>query len=472
MTRSTLKPWIAATVIALGAMTAPAVRATSEDERPGEIGILTGVGFGDQDLVGTDNKDHANAMVGGRFAWHFTDIVAGYFEMTWVSYKGDPALFGNVGEYSYLVGPEWYVNHKDPWQFFINLGVGGVQYQTRFGGDDGRGELALGLGVRRGWQHGALRMELRTDHTVTSAEGLGGGDFTTLKGIAGWTWGVGARPKDTDGDGVFDKKDKCPDTPHGAIVDKVGCPIDSDGDGVWDGIDQCPDTPKGWPVDAKGCPLDSDGDGVVDGKDKCPNTPKGCTVNADGCPADADGDGVCDGVDKCPNTPKGCRVDASGCPIDSDGDGVCDGIDQCPGTPSGVKVDAKGCPPPPPPPPAPAFIPEPKKELVLDKVYFETDSAKLKPESATTLDKVAESLIANPDIKIQVAGHTDNTGSAKHNLKLSDQRAAAVMNYLISKGVNPANLSEHGYGMTEPVADNKTPEGRAQNRRVGLRREN
>src|SRR6185436_19471903 len=264
---------------------------------------------------------------GGRFAWHFTDIVAGYFEMTWVAYKGDPSLYGNVGEYSYLVGPEWYVNHKDPWQFFINLGVGGVQYQSDFGGNDGRGELALGLGVRRGWQHGALRMEVRTDRTVTSANGLGENDFTTLKGIVGWTWGIGSRPKDSDEDGVFDKKDKCPDTPHGAVVDKVGCPIDSDGDGVWDGIDQCPDTAKGWPVDAKGCPLDSDGDGVVDGLDKCPNTPKGCTVNAEGCQADADGDGVCDGVDKCPDTPKGCRVDARGCPIDSDGDGVCDGID-------------------------------------------------------------------------------------------------------------------------------------------------
>jgi outer membrane protein OmpA-like peptidoglycan-associated protein len=107
---------------------------------------------------------------------------------------------------------------------------------------------------------------------------------------------------------------------------------------------------------------------------------------------------------------------------------------------------------------------------VLERVFFETNSAKLKPESAETLDKVAASFIANPDVKIQVAGHTDNTGSAKYNLKLSDQRASSVMNYLISKGVNPAMLSEKGYGLTEPIADNKTAEGRAQNRRVGLRR--
>ena len=467
MRRSTLNLWMAATVLALGVVTVPAVRATSENERPGEIGILAGVGFGDQDLVGAGLNDHVNPLIGGRFGWHFSDVVAGFFEVTYVRYKGDTNLNGNVGEYSYIVGPEWYVNHNDPWQFFINLGVGGVQYNSDLGGDDGRGIGALGLGVRRGWDKGALRMEVRTDRTLTSANGLGGNDFTTLKGVLGWTWGIGSKPKDTDGDGVFDKKDKCPDTPRGAIVDKAGCPLDADGDGVWDGIDQCPDTPKGWPVDSKGCPRDTDGDGVVDGKDKCPNTPKGCTVNADGCQADADNDGVCDGLDKCANTPKGCRVDAKGCPIDSDGDGVCDGVDQCPGTPSGVSVDANGCPPPPPP----AFIPEPKKELVLEGVFFETNKAVLTSESSETLDKVAASLTANPDVKIQVAGHTDNVGSAKYNLKLSDARASAVMNYLISKGVNPAMLSAKGYGLTEPIGDNKTVEGRAQNRRVGLRRQ-
>jgi OOP family OmpA-OmpF porin len=107
---------------------------------------------------------------------------------------------------------------------------------------------------------------------------------------------------------------------------------------------------------------------------------------------------------------------------------------------------------------------------VLDRVFFETNSATLKTESSETLDKVAASLGDFPDVKIQVAGHTDSTGSAAYNLKLSDKRATAVMNYLISKGVNPAMLSEKGYGMTEPIADNKTVEGRAQNRRVGLRR--
>jgi len=91
-------------------------------------------------------------------------------------------------------------------------------------------------------------------------------------------------PKDSDGDGVIDSLDKCPDTPSGIKVDRDGCPLDSDGDGVYDSLDQCPNTPAGVKVDKKGCALDSDGDGVIDSLDKCPNTPAGVKVNKDGCP--------------------------------------------------------------------------------------------------------------------------------------------------------------------------------------------
>ncbi|PLY16030.1 MAG: flagellar motor protein MotB [Sedimenticola sp.] len=89
--------------------------------------------------------------------------------------------------------------------------------------------------------------------------------------------------------------------------------------------------------------IDSDGDGVFDDKDKCPNTPEGVKVDADGCALDSDGDGVADYKDKCPNTPAGAPVDANGCPLDSDGDGVPDYKDKCPGTPAGAKVDMNGC---------------------------------------------------------------------------------------------------------------------------------
>ena len=450
---------VAAAVAALAVFGAPTTRATSDDEKPGELGIFAGGGLGDENLVGSDEDSSIAPVVGARFAWHFTDYVSGFLEGTVVQYNGDSTLFGDVGEYSLRVGPEWYVNPKSRWQFFFNVAGGAMTLHTDLAQDDGRGFVSGGFGVRRGWKPGAFRVEVRVDHTVSSADLPGDKDFTLPKFVVGWTWGVGARPKDTDGDGVFDKKDKCPDTPRGATVDAVGCPKDSDGDGVFDGIDRCPDTPKGWPVDTTGCPTDTDGDGVVDGLDKCPNTPKGCKVDPAGCPTDTDGDGVCDGIDQCPNTMCGCRVDAKGCPSDSDGDGVCDGIYQCPGTPAGSKVDAKGCPPPPPP-----F----EKELVLEGVNFDFGKSELKPEATAILDTVVDSLKAYPDVKVEVGGHTDSVGSAAYNQKLSEARAHAVRDYLVSKGANGDNLSWKGYGKDGPIADNKTEEGRAKNRRVEL----
>ena len=268
-------------------------------------------------------------------------------------------------------------------------------------------------------------------------------------------------PSDADHDGVYDGLDQCPNTPAGATVDSKGCALDSDGDGVPDGIDQCGNTPPGAHVDAKGCPVDSDGDGVADGIDQCPNTPPGATVDAKGCPLDSDGDGVPDGIDKCPNTPPGTEVDSVGCQRfkDSDGDGVDDTKDKCPGTAPGTKVDAAGCPI--------LFTPE-RTPVILRGVTFETGKSALKPESNTVLDIVAQSLIANPDIRIEIAGYTDNTGSSATNLRLSQARAAAVQAYLASQGVAPGRMIAKGYGASSPIATNTTAAGRAQNRRVEL----
>lgn len=274
-----------------------------------------------------------------------------------------------------------------------------------------------------------------------------------------WTLG-GGPPKDTDGDGVPDKHDDCPDTPKGAMVDEHGCPKDTDGDGVHDGLDRCPDTPKGCPVDANGCPLDSDGDGVIDCRDKCAGTQKGCKVDANGCPTDEDKDGVCDGIDKCPGSRGGCRVDATGCPADEDRDGVCDGMDKCPGTPAGAKVDASGC----------EVVVEKETPLVLEGVNFELNSVRLTPQSSTTLDRVAGALRRSPDVRVEVAGHTDSSGSEAYNQKLAQRRADAVRNYLVGKGVDASRITAKGYGESQPVADNSTEAGRARNRRVELRR--
>jgi outer membrane protein OmpA-like peptidoglycan-associated protein len=270
-------------------------------------------------------------------------------------------------------------------------------------------------------------------------------------------------PKDADGDGVTDNLDRCPNTPAGTAVDATGCPRDSDGDGVIDVQDKCPNTPAGTSVDATGCPKDSDGDGVIDAQDKCPNTPAGTAVDATGCPKDTDRDGVIDSLDQCPNTPAGVTVDATGCPTDSDRDGVPNAQDRCPDTPPGAKVDAVGC---------TALFAEPGKALVLQGVNFQTGKATLLPESQAILDRVAESLNNNPDVNVEVGGHTDSQGSRATNRRLSLARAFTVREYLITKGVSAARITAKGYGPDQPVASNATASGRAANRRVELTRTN
>jgi outer membrane protein OmpA-like peptidoglycan-associated protein/opacity protein-like surface antigen len=301
--------------------------------------------------------------------------------------------------------------------------------------------------------------------------------------------------KDTDQDGVADKTDTCPGTPAGATVSTVGCPSDADADKVFNGLDACPNTVTGAEVDARGCPKDVDGDGVYDGLDKCPTTPAGSRVDATGCPTDADRDGVVDGPDQCPSTPPGANVDANGCPIDSDRDTVPDGIDRCPNTQAGIEVDTAGCQRAPdsdsdsvddmkdkcPGTSAgtrvdaagcPILFTEARQPVVLKGVTFEPGRSKLRPDSYTILDLVATSLSNNPDISVEIAGYTDNTGSQATNVRLSQARADAVRAYLASKGVSPARMVAKGYGPDSPIATNATADGRAQNRRVELRRTN
>ncbi|MCI0345761.1 MAG: OmpA family protein, partial [Chloroflexi bacterium] len=274
----------------------------------------------------------------------------------------------------------------------------------------------------------------------------------------------GGPPRDQDGDLVRDKKDRCPDTPPGALVRDDGCPMDGDADGVLDGLDSCPGTPAGAFVDSRGCPSDADGDGVVDGLDVCPSTAAGAGVDANGCPLDADQDGVFDGLDRCPDTPAQAQVDGDGCPQDDDADGVYNGIDRCPGTPRGQQIDEVGCPV--------LFRVERGKTqpLILRGVNFETGRSRLTAESYAMLDRVAESLVAHPEVRIEVAGHTDATGSRALNMRLSRERALAVMAYLAQRGVSPSRMTARGYGPDSPIASNRTAAGRADNRRVELQR--
>jgi OmpA-OmpF porin, OOP family len=272
----------------------------------------------------------------------------------------------------------------------------------------------------------------------------------------GITYFLGGSP-DSDHDGVKDKFDQCPDTPLGATVDQYGCPIDSDGDGVYDGIDKCPDTPKGCIVDIVGCPLDTDKDGVCDGLDKCPDTPAGVAVDVKGCPLDTDGDGVPDYLDKQPNTPKGAKVDADGVAIDSDGDGVPDGIDKCPDTPPNVMVDEFGCP-----------LAKPLTDKLILNIQYESGSFEPDASAKVILDELVLTMSAYPKLKIQVNGYTDALGSESGNLKLSQKRANAVKDYLLSKGVAPERMISQGLGEANPISDNGTDEGRQKNRRIEI----
>lgn len=175
---------------------------------------------------------------------------------------------------------------------------------------------------------------------------------------------------------------------------------------------------------------------------------------AQAAPADSDADGVADSLDKCPATPAGRKVNAEGCEPDSDGDGVVDALDQCADTPKGDKVDAKGC-----------TVLEP---IVLKGVNFDSDSARLRPESTPVLDKAAETLKRYPHISVEVAGHTDSTHTDTHNQKLSEERAKSVCDYFIQKGIEAQRLRARGYGEAQPAAENATPAGRETNRRVEI----
>jgi outer membrane protein OmpA-like peptidoglycan-associated protein len=312
---------------------------------------------------------------------------------------------------------------------------------------------------------------------------------------AGMVWVFGDsrswKNKDDDGDGVKNKKDKCPYTPVGYWVDKYGCPLDDDNDGVFNDIDQCPDTPGGVLVDEFGCPLDTDGDGVPDYLDRCPNTPEGVLVDADGCPFDTDGDGVLDYLDKCPGTPAEAYgfVDEAGCPKDTDGDGIPDYLDKCPGTPAEAYgfVDENGCPKDTDEDGIPDYLdkcprvkgaPENNgcpvvKEAVkkvfekaLQGIQFESGKDVIKKTSFPILDQIITIMKENPEYLLTINGHTDNVGKPASNQILSENRANSVQNYLIKGGIDPFRLTAKGYGDTQPVVENTTAANKAKNRRV------
>ncbi len=256
-------------------------------------------------------------------------------------------------------------------------------------------------------------------------------------------------PADSDGDGVIDPKDSCVSVPGFARYN--GCPIpDTDGDGINDELDKCP-TVAG--VERyQGCPIpDRDKDGVNDEEDQCPDQPG--LAKYKGCPIpDTDKDGINDEEDKCPNEPGTAKY--NGCPVpDRDGDGVNDEDDRCPDLAG--PADNGGC---------------PKLEASkfnASNVQFVTGSSTLTAAAKKELDKAARILTDQyPQLKLEIAGHTDNTGKPDMNMKLSQKRADAVKAYLVKKKIDESRMTSVGFGQDQPIADNATKEGKAKNRRV------
>jgi OOP family OmpA-OmpF porin len=201
---------------------------------------------------------------------------------------------------------------------------------------------------------------------------------------------------------------------------------------------------------------------------------------AEAAPGDADGDGVADDADQCADTPAGASVNETGCENDADGDGVVDRLDQCPDTPAGTTVDEKGCPPAAAPPAEGCRAPAPGEPIdlegcatgeavVLKGVNFEVNSSRLTANAKVILNQVADSLAAASGMRVEIGGHTDAQGSDAFNQKLSERRAQAVKDYLISRGIDAARLESKGYGEAQPVDSNETVEGRELNRRVEMK---
>ena len=200
-------------------------------------------------------------------------------------------------------------------------------------------------------------------------------------------------------------------------------------------------------------PMDSDGDGVADTEDRCPATNSDLGVDRYGC-ADSDSDGIIDTVDRCPATPLGNAVDQFGC-LDSDNDGVKNGEDQCPRTRAGERVMHNGC--------------SARQAVSLESVRFDHGGIEISAEARERLSRVAEVLRLSPQYRIALQGHSDSSGSANFNYRLSRHRANAVMAVLLELGVPSARIEIQAYGAAMPIADNNTEHGRALNRRVALR---
>jgi OmpA-OmpF porin, OOP family len=431
--------------LAIIALTAPLLAAGQD--AVGDWYVTPSITYFDDD--GSRKVD--DSLAGGQIAFgrvlskHLSaEAVLGYLDISgW-----RPPGLASLGQTHLELGASLLAYPNRDWTFapyfLVGAGYLSVDVENPGGGifdqvySDADGASAS-LGVGFHWKLGQSRFSIRGEYRSRFVFGSNDTNTDTLSSIGvqysfGGSRSVPAPPAntDTDGDGVLDIWDECPDTARGVDVTSRGCEIvnidrDADGDRVVDRLDACPNTPAGVPVDPQGCPLDSDGDGVTTDRDRCPSTPPGAEVDVFGCSLDRDndGDGVINRFDKCANTPAGARVDGDGCSF----------------------TDV----------------------IRLPGVNFGAGSDLLLPGTERILEAAAATLNRYPDLQVEVAGHTDSDGPGDVNFGLSERRAKTVLDYLVMYGVAPERLTATGYGESQPIADNETVEGRAANRRVELR---
>lgn len=333
------------------------------------------------------------------------------------------------------------------WDPYVSLGFGGAWID-----EDSGFTITPGWGFNS-WFNDNIGIGFSS--TYNSA-GWTGGDFKAVDASSYFQHSLGLLIKfggpskmDSDGDGVADEKDACPDA--AGTKENDGCP-DTDGDGVLDKDDLCADAAGS--KENGGCP-DTDGDGVLDKDDLCPEAAG--TVENNGCP-DTDGDGVVDKDDECPEVAG--PIENKGCVWpDTDGDGVPDKDDKCPEV-AGT-IEKEGC---------PELTQEQVKKLgeFSKKIGFNSGKATFKPGVGESLDKLAAKMKEYPTTDFEINGYTDSTGSKSKNLEISKKRAKAVKDRLIKGGVDPTRLKSEGFGIANPIATNKTAKGREANRRVEI----
>jgi OOP family OmpA-OmpF porin len=313
--------------------------------------------------------------------------------------------------------------------------------------EQGNGTLNGGVGINF-WFTENVGLTVQSTYKHTFEDQAEANVPKHIQHFAGLTFKFGG--KDTDKDGIYDKDDACPEVP--GLKQFQGCP-DTDGDGIPDKDDSCPEVAG--LAEFKGCP-DTDGDGVTDAEDACP-TVAGLKELA-GCP-DGDSDGVADKDDKCPTVagPK----ENGGCPWpDTDGDGVLDKDDLCPSVRG--TAENRGC---------PEVTEEVMKRLneYARTILFNSGKATFKEETLPVLASMLSIFKEYPNANFSIEGHTDSDGSNALNQTLSENRAAAVKNFLVENGIVADRLTSTGFGETKPIASNKTKKGKAQNRRVEVK---